>query len=478
MVFISYAREDREIAQKLCNDLKSEGIEVWLDCEKILPGQNWKLLIKQTIKDSSYFLALLSLNSINKKGYVQKELKTALDMLDEFSSNEIFMIPIRLDDCEPVEEKLKDIHWIDLFESYKNALKELLRVLKPVNNYQLPNSNQTANWRIWKRTDYVIVATLISVFIVLASGLFKYGFFKNKSYSTYTDKTDSDIIGEQTYPKKVKNINITINYASIKEESADELGINLKNSLGINYSTERYETHLAETIIYYNGIHLKKAAIEISGHIPCEHKVRLLPKEQAENLRYKDIAIFLGDDYAKELIKQKLGGKTISLRSSPQTISKEDIIDILKKYNFYDRKLNNSGNFKGKFYDNRDGTVTDLRTNLIWHQSGSDSISYWDSEDKIKKYVDKLNSDNDNSVDYKKWRVPTIEELASLLENQKRNDALLYIDPLFDKKQQWCWSSDKPKTDGQWSVDFIRGEVDRIIKTGADFYVRAVRTED
>jgi len=47
---------------------------------------------------------------------VQKELKTALEVLDLFPSSERFILPVKLDDCcEVGERKLKEHHWVDLF---------------------------------------------------------------------------------------------------------------------------------------------------------------------------------------------------------------------------------------------------------------------------------------------------------------------------------------------------------------------------
>jgi len=128
-VFISYAKEDYRIAKKLYNDIKSNGIIPWIDCEDILPGQDWKKEISQAIKDSSYFLALLSSNSISKKGYVQKELKLALEIYDEFPNSVVFIIPVRIDNCIPDDERLKILHWSDLFPSYNEGLQRILKVI-------------------------------------------------------------------------------------------------------------------------------------------------------------------------------------------------------------------------------------------------------------------------------------------------------------------------------------------------------------
>src|SRR3972149_2207189 len=73
-VFINYAREDREVARRLYNELKAAGAEPWFDEESLLPGQNWRTVIKSAIANNRYFISLLSSNSVNKKGVVQAEM--------------------------------------------------------------------------------------------------------------------------------------------------------------------------------------------------------------------------------------------------------------------------------------------------------------------------------------------------------------------------------------------------------------------
>ena len=81
-IFLSYARDDFEIVKKIYNDLKSFGLDIWLDKISILAGQNWKVAVQKAIRKSNYFLAILSKNSVSNEGYVQKELRIALDMLE------------------------------------------------------------------------------------------------------------------------------------------------------------------------------------------------------------------------------------------------------------------------------------------------------------------------------------------------------------------------------------------------------------
>ena len=140
-VFISYSQEDSDIAQRLYDDLKNAGIELWFDREDLMPGQDWKLDITKVIRESSVFLALISSKSMTKEGYTQKELKMALDILDERPEGDIFIIPVRVDDCR-IDYRLQRYHWVDLFPSYSDGLNKLLKVLSP----NLRQSNNT-----WER---------------------------------------------------------------------------------------------------------------------------------------------------------------------------------------------------------------------------------------------------------------------------------------------------------------------------------------
>ena len=129
-IFLNYAKEDINSAKRITEYLKYEHIELWIDIVSLLPGQKWKIAIQNAIKDSDYFLALISSNSVSKKGFVQKELKIALDLLDEMPESEIFVIPVRLNECYPSHSKLNELHMVDLFPSWESGLNKLLQVFQ------------------------------------------------------------------------------------------------------------------------------------------------------------------------------------------------------------------------------------------------------------------------------------------------------------------------------------------------------------
>lgn len=128
-VFLSYAREDSAAALKLYKELRAKGLDVWMDTESLLPGQNWKTIIRREIRKSRYFIAVLSGNSVSKKGYVQKELKDALDILEEYPTSSVFLIPARLDNCTPSDDRIRDLHWVDLFEDWEVGIDRILKTI-------------------------------------------------------------------------------------------------------------------------------------------------------------------------------------------------------------------------------------------------------------------------------------------------------------------------------------------------------------
>lgn len=129
-IFISYARLDRYIAERLYRDLKRLGLHPWLDVKDLLPGQNWKTMVTNEIRQSRFFLALLSNHSISKRGFVQEELRLALEVLNQFPADDIFIIPIRLEECLAKEARLQELHWVDLFPDYAQGLQEILRAVQ------------------------------------------------------------------------------------------------------------------------------------------------------------------------------------------------------------------------------------------------------------------------------------------------------------------------------------------------------------
>jgi hypothetical protein len=126
-VFLCHASGDKPEVQKLYSRLISDGIDAWLDKEKLIPGQNWQVEIPKVVKNSDVVIVCLSSQSVNKEGFVQKEIKIALDTADEKPEGTIFIIPARLENCN-VPERISQFHWFDLFSN--NGYEWLLKALQ------------------------------------------------------------------------------------------------------------------------------------------------------------------------------------------------------------------------------------------------------------------------------------------------------------------------------------------------------------
>lgn len=130
-VFLAHSSFDKPLVRELYQKLRSEDwVDPWLDEEKLLPGQDWSGEISKAVRESDVLVVCLSKKSVEKEGYVQKELKYALDATLEKPEGTIFIIPIRLDNCE-VPSRLMSYHFLDYFpdkeriRSYKILLKSL-----------------------------------------------------------------------------------------------------------------------------------------------------------------------------------------------------------------------------------------------------------------------------------------------------------------------------------------------------------------
>ena len=113
-VFLCHASDDKPAVLDLHRKLKRDGYEPWLDKIDLLPGQHWETEIPNAVRRCHIVIVCISNHSTTKEGYVQKEIKFALDVADEKPEGTIFVIPARLEDCNP-PQRLSHLHRVDLF---------------------------------------------------------------------------------------------------------------------------------------------------------------------------------------------------------------------------------------------------------------------------------------------------------------------------------------------------------------------------
>jgi tetratricopeptide (TPR) repeat protein len=115
-VFLCHSSSDKASVRALSSGLTRPGFQLWLDEIDLLPGQYWRREIPKAVRESDVVLICLSASSVNKRGYVQKEIKFALDAADEQPEGSIFLIPVKLEDCT-VPERLSDWQWVNLYDA-------------------------------------------------------------------------------------------------------------------------------------------------------------------------------------------------------------------------------------------------------------------------------------------------------------------------------------------------------------------------
>jgi len=126
-VFLIYAHSDKESVRNLHTRLVKDGVKVWLDTERLLPGQDWQYEIRQAILTSDAVIVCLSRRFDKQKGYRHEELKIALEKVNWLPDDETFVIPVRLEECD-MPDSLRRLHRVDLFEA--EGTKKLICALR------------------------------------------------------------------------------------------------------------------------------------------------------------------------------------------------------------------------------------------------------------------------------------------------------------------------------------------------------------
>ena len=97
-VFLSYASQDAEAAQKICDSLRAGGIEVWLDQSELRGGDAWDRQIRKQIHDCALFIPLISQHTQERlEGYFRLEWKLAVERSYRMAAERSFVVPVVVD---------------------------------------------------------------------------------------------------------------------------------------------------------------------------------------------------------------------------------------------------------------------------------------------------------------------------------------------------------------------------------------------
>jgi hypothetical protein len=108
-VFLSYTSEDSEPAERICESLRADGIEIWFDQSELRGGDAWDAAIRQQIKACTLFVPVISSNSrARAEGYFRLEWKLAVDRSHLMAADRAFLVPVVIDGTTDSEARVPD----------------------------------------------------------------------------------------------------------------------------------------------------------------------------------------------------------------------------------------------------------------------------------------------------------------------------------------------------------------------------------
>jgi TolB-like protein/Flp pilus assembly protein TadD len=118
-VFLSYASQDAEAARRICDALRTAGIEVWFDQSELRGGDAWDRQIRKQIHDCALFIPLISQHSQERlEGYFRLEWKLAVDRSHRMAAERSFIVPVVVDSTRErdalVPDSFRDVQWTHL----------------------------------------------------------------------------------------------------------------------------------------------------------------------------------------------------------------------------------------------------------------------------------------------------------------------------------------------------------------------------
>jgi len=129
-IFLAYAEEDLPHVRKLYAALEGQGLDPWLDKERLLPGQNWPRAIERAIERADFFVACFSRRSTSQRGYFHSELRYALDCAARLPLEEVFLIPVRLEECDVPPSIRQSIQYVDLFPDWVKGVARIVAAVR------------------------------------------------------------------------------------------------------------------------------------------------------------------------------------------------------------------------------------------------------------------------------------------------------------------------------------------------------------
>ena len=438
----------------------------------------------RAIKDLSYGL------SVDIQSLYKEQLSLYKD--DEIKSSLMLSVSLVLNGIKVYDQWTdfnKKQHWVMVSINQSSADKQVKaqefinQVLKCLKSGQkeirqsIDSMNEIINIRMKRIEQHIIELTKVidnksTASIYIETQPSNASIYINDQYKGTSPKmltiVTPDIISIKIKKEKYKTITKTINTHSEKYTNHLKINLELNIKIGNLYIKANPIDARIRILnikqIFYQGIslHTGKYRIEVT-----KYGYEKFDEWRTINEGQNIIDIRLNKNKTNitsvDLLEHESG---LSIRSIPKTVSKNIFLNVFNISSEWRPKIYVENTFLSK---KESLFVIDKNNKLMWQKKGSQyAISYTKSLDYIKE----LN--NSKFSNYSDWRLPTVDELLSIVERNKQNNDL-YIKPLFDSQQKMCWSSDLHLDNTGWAVSFEYGSV---LPRGCfdDNYVRAVRS--
>lgn len=125
-IFLSHASIDKPFVEKLAEDLKKRGVQVWYDKWEIKVGDSILWKIEEGIEESDY-LAIVISKEAWESDWVRKEIEAAFQKQVEMQAK--FILPVFYRNCK-IPFLLSGTKYADFRKDYDEGLKELMRVFE------------------------------------------------------------------------------------------------------------------------------------------------------------------------------------------------------------------------------------------------------------------------------------------------------------------------------------------------------------
>lgn len=108
-VFLSYASQDAGAAKRICEALRSSGVEVWFDLNDLVGGDAWDQKIRKQIRECALFIPIVSKSTQGRReAYFRLEWKLADERTHLMAKGTPFLLPISIDETSDRDALVPD----------------------------------------------------------------------------------------------------------------------------------------------------------------------------------------------------------------------------------------------------------------------------------------------------------------------------------------------------------------------------------